>query len=109
MLRGNAAARGADDDAVDLHAGHALGGVDGEADGGLGLLHVDDLAGLHAARALVADAENAAAVRAAARGLAGFDRIEPRNKADDLARTDIQHGQNGALARRQRTHTRQIH
>jgi hypothetical protein len=48
MLRGDAPARGGDDHLVDLHAGHALGGVDRVADGPLGLVHVDDEPVLHA-------------------------------------------------------------
>ena len=66
QLRAEPAAGGVDDDAFDLDAGHALGGVDGEPDRVFGRVHVDDGAALDAARALMPDAENAAAMRAAA-------------------------------------------
>ena len=70
-LRRQETARHVDDDAADLDAGHALGRVDGEARGVLGRLEIDDRAALDAVRALVADAEDLAAVRAARSALDG--------------------------------------
>ena len=64
MLGGETPARSGDDDAVDLNAGHAFGGVDRVADGALRLVHVDDEPVLDAERALMADAEHADAMRA---------------------------------------------
>ncbi len=71
-----------DDDALDLQAGHALGRVDRGADRALGLLHVDDDAALEAPGALMADAEDAAAMREAA-ALRGVG-LEPGDDAGDF-------------------------
>ena len=53
-----------DDDAADLDAGHALGRVNGQAHGMLRRMKIDHRAALDAVRALMADAEHLAAVRA---------------------------------------------
>jgi hypothetical protein len=55
-------ARDVDIDFGDGALGHALGRVDREADGALGLVDADDRAGPDAARKLVADAQNLEAV-----------------------------------------------
>ena len=73
MLRGQSAARRRDNDALHLHAGHALGGVDGLPDRGVGGVHVDHEAVLHAQRALMANANDANAMRAP---IAGRDRAK---------------------------------
>ena len=91
MLAGKPAAGGRDNDAFDLDTGHAFGSVDRNANRGFRLLHVDDLAALHAARALMADAENPAAMRAATQRVGGFERHQPRDQARDLARAHIEH------------------
>ena len=69
QLRAEPAAGGVDDDAFDLDAGHPLGRVDGEPDRLFGRVHVDDGAALDAARTLMPDAKNPAAMRASAQGL----------------------------------------
>ena len=91
--RAEPAAGHVDDDGLDLHPGHALGGIDREPDRLLGRLEVDDRAALHAARALVADADDAGAMRAAAQRLASVDRRQPGDQADDLAGADVEHRQ----------------
>ena len=68
-VRADAAARIVDDDALHLHAGHAFGRVHRETDRALGGLHVHHGAALDAARALMTDPEDAAAMRAAAQHL----------------------------------------
>ena len=75
--RGAIAARQVDDGAVDLLAGHLLGGMHRAADRGAGGLKIDDRAAAHAARDLLADAEDARLV------------LDPRDKAADLRRADI--------------------
>ena len=60
------AARRIDDHAFDLDAGHPLRRVDGEADRVFDRVEVDDGAALDPARALMPDAEDAAAMRAPA-------------------------------------------
>src|SRR5579875_1998605 len=82
--RGQAAACRVDDHAFDLHAGHPFGCIDGKPDRGFRRLHVDNGAALDAARALMSDAENAAAMGAPAQRLGGIARIEARNETDDF-------------------------
>ena len=77
--------------------GHAFGGVHREADGGLGLVHVDDHAALDAARTLMADAEDAGAMGAAAQHVGGFGRDQLGDQADDLGGADVEHAENRAL------------
>jgi hypothetical protein len=63
-LRTETPARQIDDDALDLHASHALGGIHRETDRLLRLVHINHHAALEAARALMADAKNPAMMRA---------------------------------------------
>ena len=85
----------------DGHPGHALGGVDGKPDRLLGPVEIDDDARFDAARFLVADADHlrpggcgrAAAGRRSAR-------LQPRDHAADLARADVEHGDDAGAARR---------
>ena len=65
-------------------------------DGVLGCLEIDDRAALHAARALVADAEHLAAVGAPAQRARRLHRRQPRDQADDLRRADVENRQNRA-------------
>ena len=105
-LRADAAAGDIDDDAFDLHAGHAFGRIDGAADRSLRLIEVDDDAALYADRALMADAENAAAMGAAAQAVRRFHRFEPRDEANDLRRADVENRQQDSLAGGQGAHAR---
>src|SRR5271170_5532869 len=75
--RGGIAARQVGDGAPDRFAGHFLGGVYGVADRiGCGI-EIDDRGALHPARDLMANAEDARMV------------FDPRDKAADLCRADI--------------------
>ena len=105
--RAEAAAGIGDDDALDLHAGHAFGGVDREPDGGFGLVHVDDDAALDAARPLMADAEDAGAMGASAQHVRGLGRDQLGDQADHLGGADVEHAEDRALARRDRLHAGQ--
>ena len=84
----------------DGQPGHALGSVDGKTYRLLGLVEIDDHAGLHAARFLVADADDLRLVRAATQQLAFADRLQPRDHAAHLARADVEYGDNAGAARR---------
>ena len=99
-------ARHIDDHAFDLHPRHALGGVDGQTDGVFSLFHVDDGAALHAARTLMADAQDAAAMGAPAQHVRGVRRHEARDQTGDLGGADIENREDGGLARRDRLHAR---
>ncbi len=104
MLRREPAARHVDDDAGDLHARHAFRRIDGQPDGAFGFVHVDDRAALDAAGALMADPEDAAAVRPPRKQVRGLGRRQLGDQAGDLRRADIEHAEQGALAHRQWTH-----
>ena len=104
--RSKAPAGHVDDDAADLDAGHALGRVDGQAYGMLRRMKIDDRAALDAVRALMADAEHLAAVGATAQSLGRLHRRQARDQAHDLGSADVEHRENGALARRDLTHAR---
>ena len=95
-----------DDDAADLDAGHALGRVDGQAHGMLRRMKIDHRAALDAVRALMADAEHLAAVGSPAQRLGRLHRRQARDQAHDLGSADVEHRENGALARRDLTHAR---
>ena len=58
QFAGEPAGRERQHDRLDLDRGHALGGIDGLTDGVLGLREIDDAAGLHAARAGMAEADD---------------------------------------------------
>ena len=75
-------------------------------DGVFGRLEIDDRAAFDAARALVADAEHLAAMGAAAQRLGRLHRRQPRDQADDLRGADVEHRQDGALARGNLPHAR---
>ena len=86
---------------VDRQPGHALGRIDGQPDRLLGAVEVDDHAGLHAARLLVADADDLRPC-GCGRGSSWLSSrgFSSRDHAADLARTDIEHGDDaGPLAR----------
>ncbi len=108
MLRADPAAGDVDDDALDLHAGHALGRIDRAADRPFRGFEIDDHAALQTGRTLMADAENPAAVGAPAQGLRGLDRIELGDETDDFRRPDIERRQNGRLTRGESTHARRL-
>ena len=87
-------------------AGHALGGIDGLTNGVLGLRQIDDTAGLHAARIGMAEADDLDGVAAAGQDLLRLLRPQPRDQADDLARSDVERGNERAAPRRNRLHLR---
>src|SRR5690606_5061725 len=100
-LRREPPAREVHDDRLDLDLRHPLGGIDGLADRLLGRLQIDDDAALETERTLMADAEHAHLVRPAAQYVALAHGDELRDEADDLAGADVEHRQEGALARRE--------
>ncbi len=102
--RGEPSAGHVDDDAADLDARHALGCVDGQAHGMLRRMKIDHRAALDAVRALMADAEHLAAMGAPAQRLGRLHRRQARDQADDLGSADVEHRENGALARRDLAH-----
>ena len=104
--RSKAPAGHVDDDAADLDAGHALRRVDGQAYGMLRRMKIDHRAALDPVRALMADAEHLAAVGATAQSLGRLHRRQARDQAHDLGSADVEHRENGALARRDLTHAR---
>src|SRR3954465_5930637 len=79
--------------------------MDRLANRALGRLEVHDRAALQAERALMADADDAGQMGAAAQRLGGLDRQQLRDEADDLARADVQNGQRRAPARGGRLET----
>ena len=81
-LRGGMAAGDIDRDVAQRLAGHLLGGVDGGQDRGLGRLDVDDGPAAHAARELMADADDLRPSVLAA----------PGDEAADLGGADIEGG-----------------
>src|SRR3984885_13884410 len=95
-----------DDDAADLDARHALSRVDSEARGMLRRMKIDHRAALDAVRALMADAEHLAAVGTTAQRLGRLHRRQSGDQADNLGSADVEHRENGALARRDLTHAR---
>ena len=103
---GQAAARHIDDDPANLHARHAFGRINGEAGGVLGRVQIDHRAALDAVRALMADAEHFASMRASAQGLRRLHRRQAGDQANDLRGADVEHRKNGAFARRDLPHAR---
>jgi hypothetical protein len=93
-VAGKTAGRQIDDQALDRETGHALGRIDCQADDALERIEIGDRAGLDAARALVADADDFDVVRAAGENLALLARRQATDHADDLRRSDIEHGNN---------------
>ena len=89
MLRADPAAGDVDDDALDLHAGHALGRIDRPADRAFRGFEIDDHPALQARRTLMADAEDAAAMGASPQSLRCISRIEFGDQADDFRGPDI--------------------
>ncbi len=77
----------------DRQAGHALRGIDGEADRLLGSIQIDDDAGFDAARFLVTDTEDFDAVGTARQMGALLTRTQTRDDAAYLARTNIKNCQ----------------
>src|SRR5271169_784137 len=90
----------------DFDARHALGAIDGLANGFLDLAEIDDAAGFHAARDGVAEADDFNAMAAAGQNLLRRARPQPRDHAHDLARTDIKRSDESAAPRRNRFHFR---
>ena len=76
------------------------------ADGFFGLGEIDHAAGLHAARGGMAEADHLDGVAAAGQDLLRRMRLEPRDQADDLARADVERGDERAAPRRDRLHLR---
>jgi hypothetical protein len=95
MLRGEPAARHVDDDRLDLDLGHPLGGVNRLTDRALGGGEVDDGAALQTEGALVADADDAREVRAAAERGERLGGLQLGDEADHLARADVEHREGG--------------
>ena len=95
-----------DDDAPNLDARHALSRVDSEAHGMLRCMKIDHRATLDAVRALMPDAEHLAAVGATAQRFGRLHRRQSRDQAHDLGSADVEHREDGALARRDLTHAR---
>ena len=81
-----------DDQRIDRQAGHALGGIDGQADRLFGAVEIDDDAGLDAVRLLVADADDLDLVGAARAGSGSPRAASAGDHAADLGRTDVEHG-----------------
>ena len=67
---------------------------------------IDHCAAFDAVRPLMADAEHLAAVGAPAQRLRRLHRRQPRDQANDLRSADVEHRQQGALARRDLAHAR---
>ena len=106
MLRAEAAAGHVDDDRLDLDLRHPLGGVDRLADRPFGGFEIDDGTALEAVRALMSDADDAGEMGPSAQGGESLGRLELGDEADDLARADVEHREDGAPARGERFHTR---
>src|ERR1700751_2959359 len=77
MFARNLAARDVDDDGIDTNAGHALGGIDGVADGLFGRLHIDDSTGFKPTRTLMADTQYRRLVATARTQISGLERTQP--------------------------------
>ena len=92
-----APARDVDVNVVDGALGHALRCIDGEPDGALGLVHIDDRARAHAARQLVAHAQNLEAVLLLGVGGAVLGRHGFGDEAADLGRADVEGGDEATL------------
>src|SRR5271155_1394655 len=104
--RAQAAARHVDDDAADLDAGHALGRVDRKTRSAFRRLQIDHRAALDAVRALMADAQHLASVGSPAQRLRRLHRRQAGDQAHNLGSPDVEHRENGALARRNLAHPR---
>ena len=106
QFAGEPAGRDRQHDRFDLDRRHALGAIDGLTDGFLGLRQIDHAAGLHAARAGMAEADHFDGVGPARQHLLRRMRPQPRDQAGDLARSDIERGDERAAPRRDRLHLR---
>jgi hypothetical protein len=84
MLRIEPTAGHIDDHAFHLHASHALSCIHCHTNCLFGLIHIHNCASFNAARALMANAQNAAFMGAPAQGLGGFHRNETGDQADDF-------------------------
>ena len=89
-----------DDQRIDRQPRHALGGVDGEPDGLLGPVEIDDDARLHALRLLMADADHLDRCVRPRSSLPSSRGLSLRDHAADLVRADIEHRQSAGPARR---------
>ncbi len=97
-LRRQESAGHVDDHAADLDPGHPLGRVDREPGRMLGRLQIDDRSALDPVRALMADAENLAAVGAPAQRGRRLHRVEPRDQTDDFRGADVENREDRRLA-----------
>src|SRR5690606_29939960 len=93
------AAGDVDDERVDRHPRHPLGRVDREADRALRSVEIDDDPGLHAPRALMAEAEHLHVMRPARNGLLpAMARGQLGDDAAELRRADVEDADDRALA-----------
>lgn len=84
------ASRNIHDEAIDGQASHALGRIYRKADRLLGRIKVDNDAGFHAARTLMADAQHFHAMGASWQQRAAFMRAQPCDDTGNLARPNVQ-------------------
>src|SRR5579883_778483 len=101
-MRSKPAPRRINDHAFNLNSRHTLGGINCEPDRCFRRFEIDNRAGLNAARALMADADNAAPVRAPAQSIRLIARAEARDEADDFRSSNVEDRKHRAFARRQR-------
>ena len=106
QFAGEAARRDREHHGFNLDRGHLLGAIHGRADGFLGLGEIDDPAGLHAARGGVAKPDHLDAVAPARQDLLRRMRAQTCNQAHDLARSNVERGDECTAPRRDRLHLR---
>ena len=106
QFAGGAAGGDGQHDAVDMHARRALGLIDRMAQHLLGRHDVHDIAGLHALRLRVADAEHVDRMGAARQHILRRARFQPRDRAHDLAGADVQRANDRRALARDRLHLR---
>ena len=96
-----------DDQAVDGKARHALGRIDRKTDHAFQRVEIGDHAGFHAARTLMADADDFDLVGATRQDFAFLARRQPADHAHDLGRADVEHRNDVTALRRKRLQARQ--
>src|SRR5690606_30367720 len=89
-----------DEQRLDGEASHALGGIDSKADRLFGLIEIDDYAGFHAHRLLVADADDLDLVGAPRKPLAFLAGLQATDDTAHLGRANVEHGDDTGAARR---------
>jgi hypothetical protein len=102
MLGEQAPAGEVDDHRLDLDLRHPLRRVNRLADRRFGCLQIDDNAALQADGALMPDPEDPREMCAPSERLDLVDRLQLRDDSDDLAGSNVENRQDGALARGQR-------